>query len=334
MREMTGPLMGIFAVIGMISVTGCARPENVDGTIPTRESESSMPTKETKKTDTSSSSIVEHPETAEPSSTLPRVTSSPMKKNRPTLDERFLFQPSDASRGDYQPENLQFEDVYFRADDGTRLHGWYCACENPRAHVLFAHGNAGNVSFWSDRMRELQQDHQVSVLIFDYRGYGKSEGRPTVVGVLQDARAAARLLAKKAGIEESELVVMGQSLGGAVAVHLAAEIAPQGLILESTFSSFRDVADHHAKWASWLVPKQKLNSVEQIGKYQGPLLQCHGDRDQVVPFALGQRLFDAANKPKIFVEMKGRDHNTPLPRSYRWKLDDFFQEIVAKQSAE
>ena len=259
------------------------------------------------------------------------VKSSPKKpRTRRTLDELILFQPSDASWGNYQPEFLRFEDVVFEADDGVKLHAWYCPCENPRAHVLFAHGNAGNVSFWAERMRELQQDYRVSVMIFEYRGYGKSEGKPTVAGVLKDARAAAKVLVKKAGIEESDLVVMGQSLGGAVAVHLAAEIQPKALILESTFSSFRDVADFHAKWASWLVPKSKLNSLEQIARYQGPLLQFHGDADEVVPFEFGEKLHLAANEPKTFFRMPGGGHNTPLPRDYRWKLDDFFDEL-AKQ---
>ena len=227
---------------------------------------------------------------------------------------------------------MRFEDVFFQAEDGTRLHGWYCPCEDPRACVLFAHGNAGNLSFWAGRMRELQKDFGVTVLIFDYRGYGQSQGRPTVAGVLQDARAAAKALSKKAGVSESDLVVMGQSLGGAVAVQLAAEIKPRGLILESTFSSFRDVADHHAKWLSWMVPRSKLNSAERIGDYRGPILQCHGDADRVVPYESGQKLFDAAGEPKAFVTMPGGGHNTPLTREYRWQLDDFFAKL-ARQTA-
>ena len=307
----------------VLALLGCAQPVNPKLAAPVQESATAEAAAGEK-----APSVISSPAPSSEASPLVKI------RSRPTLDERLLFQPAEASRGNYRPEGLEFEDVSFRSADGTALHGWYCPCENPRAHILFAHGNAGNLSFWSQRMRELQQDHCVCVFIFDYRGYGKSAGKPTVPGVLQDARAAARVFAKMAGIKESEIVVMGQSLGGAVAVHLAAEIQPRGLILESTFSSFRDVADHHAKWASWLVPKEKLNSIGQIGEYRGPLLQCHGNADRVVPFALGQKLFHSANEPKTFVTLKGGDHNSPLPRTYRWQLDDFFQELCQNSSPE
>lgn len=265
-----------------------------------------------------------------PKSPAPVKSETRKPRAHRTIDELILFQPSDASRGNYHPEGLVFEDVFFEAEDGVRLHAWYCPCEKPRAHVLFAHGNGGNVSFWGKRMRELQRDYRVSVMIFEYRGYGKSEGKATVPGVLMDARAAAKALANKAGIEETDIVVMGQSLGGAVAVHLAAEIQPKGLIVESSFCSFREVADFHAKWASWMVPKGKLNSLNQIGKYEGPLLQFHGDADDVVPFDLGEKLFLAANEPKTFIREAGGGHETPLPKEYRWKLDDFFDELAKR----
>lgn len=310
-------------IAGSLLVSGCARPGNPQVSAPAKsqsvEQEVEKPI------------VAEQPVSKTPAGDSSSRNSSklPAKKprRRPTLDERVLFQPSDASEGNYQPENLHFEDVFFHADDGTRLHAWFCPAENPRAIVLFAHGNGGNVSFWAERMRELQQDHRVSVLIFDYRGYGKSEGKPTVPGVLEDARAAATFLARKVGVKESDLVLMGQSMGGAVAVQLAAEIQPRGLVLESTFSSFRDVADHHARWASWLVPREKLNSLASIGPYRGPLLQYHGDADVVVPIQFGEKLFAAANDPKAFYREPGGGHETPLPRDYRWQLDDFFEEV-------
>jgi fermentation-respiration switch protein FrsA (DUF1100 family) len=311
----------LFATCASAWIPGCARPASQQLVAP-------VPTSAAEPDDTV---VVENfPPEAPPAVDLSEASLPIKSRSFQTLDERILFQPSDASRGNYRPRNLRFEDVSIQAADGTELHGWYCPCDNPRAYVLFCHGNSGNVAIWSGRMAELQKDYRVSVFIFDYRGYGKSQGRPTVPGVLMDARAAAKALAKKAGVNETDIVVMGQSLGGAVAAHLAAEIHPRGLILESTFATFREVADHHAKWASWMVPRDRLNSAGQIGKYKGPVLQCHGDKDSVVPFASGQKLFEAANEPKMFITMPGGDHLSPLSRQYRWQLDDFFEQLPRK----
>src|SRR5262249_54873297 len=145
----------------------------------------------------------------------------------------------------------------------VRLHGWYCPCADARAVVLVAHGNAGNLSHRAERMRYFQQELQVTALVFDYRGYGRSEGLPTVEGILRDARAAQSFLAERAEVDESQIVLLGESLGGAVAVDLAAENAARGLVLESTFSSLRDAAEIHYPKLAWLVPANKLDSVSQ-----------------------------------------------------------------------
>jgi fermentation-respiration switch protein FrsA (DUF1100 family) len=195
--------------------------------------------------------------------------------------------------------------------------------------LLYAHGNAGNLSFDAPLLAYIQRELQVSTLIFDYRGYGRSEGSPTVAGVLQDARAARALLADRAGVEETQVVLIGRSLGGAVAVQLAAETSPRGLILESTFSSLADVAAYHYPRLAWLVPAGKLDSVEQIARYHGPLLQSHGDADRTIPYALGLKLFRAANEPKQFVRIPGGDHNSPQPAGYYRQLDEFLGRLPA-----
>src|SRR5690606_26810651 len=123
---------------------------------------------------------------------------------------------------DWTPVGLLYEDAYFQASDGTKLHGWFCPCDNPRAVVLMTHGNAGNVTHRTERLRMLQQDLRVAVMAVDYRGYGRSEGMPSENGVLRDARAARKWLAERAGVKEREIVLLGESLGGGVAVDLAA----------------------------------------------------------------------------------------------------------------
>ena len=163
------------------------------------------------------------------------------------LENSLLYFPAKYPDGDWNPPGLVFEDAWFNAADGTELHGWFVPCENPRAVALFLHGNAGNMTHRDDMLRELHR-LGVAVLAFDYRGYGRSEGSPTEAGILADGRAARKWLAERAGIPESEIVLMGESLGGAVAVQLAAEAPARGLVLENVFCSLPDVAAFHYPW--------------------------------------------------------------------------------------
>src|SRR5690606_22913066 len=132
-------------------------------------------------------------------------------------------------------------------------------------------------------------------------GYGRSVGRPTIAGVIEDATAARAKLRELAGIQDSEMLLMGESLGGAIVVQLAAKSPPRGLILQSTFSSLRDVADVHFPKLSWLVRRDQLNSAAQLAPLRVPLLQSHGTADRTIPLPLGEQLFDAAGGPKQFV---------------------------------
>jgi len=245
----------------------------------------------------------------------------------PRIDELLLFFPSKYPNGDWNPEDLQFQDIFFAAADGTKLHGWYCPVETPRAVVLVAHGNAGHVASRAPWLRYLQTRANVSVFMFDYRGYGRSEGRPSVEGAIQDAMAAREKLCEIAAIKESGMLLMGESLGGAIVIQLANKSPPQGLILQSTFSSLRDVADVHFPRLSWLVPRNKLDSVTQIAAYRGPLLQSHGTADRTIPFSSGAKLFGAANEPKTFVTIENADHNNWMTDDYLKRLDEFIARV-------
>ena len=247
-----------------------------------------------------------------------------------SLDERMLFFPARYPEGDWNPRDVEYEDLFFRADDGTRLHAWYCRCERPRAVVLYAHGNAGNLTHRAEVLRRLTRQLRVTVLIFDYRGYGRSEGTPTVEGVLSDARAAREALAKRAEVEQQEVVLMGRSLGGAIAVQLAAESPARALVLESTFSSLKDVGVEHFGMLAVLVSDQKLNGSAVIARHAGPLLQSHGNADRTIPYALGEKLFQAANEPKRFVTIAGADHNDPQSAEYYKELDAFIAALAER----
>jgi uncharacterized protein len=164
--------------------------------------------------------------------------------------------------------------------------------------------------------------------MFDYRGYGRSEGTPTVEGAIQDASAARAKLCELAAIKDSEMLLMGESLGGAIVIQLAVDSPPRGLILQSTFSSLRDVADVHYPKLSWLVPRNKLDSATQIVRYRGPLLQSHGNMDRTIPFSSGERLFRSANEPKQFVTIEHADHNNWLTDGYLKQLDGFIARVA------
>jgi fermentation-respiration switch protein FrsA (DUF1100 family) len=249
------------------------------------------------------------------------------------LEESMIFFPAKYPAGVWKPSGLPFEDANFQADDGTKLHGWYVPHENPTATILFLHGNAGNIT---DRVYTLERLHEVvgaSVLILDYRGYGRSSGTPSEKGVLADARAARAWLAKKENLPESEIVMMGESLGGGVAVDLAATDGARALVLISTFSSLPDVgAYHYPLFPVQFLMHTRLNSASKIPNYHGPLLQFHGRDDTIVPFRFGKKLFDAANEPKELVISDRHDHNDYVPTSFYERLKTFLEEVSAQKT--
>jgi uncharacterized protein len=249
-----------------------------------------------------------------------------------SLENSLIFIPLNFHEDDWQPQGLGVEDARFEASDGTKLHGWFAPHPHPRAVVLFCHGNAGNITHRADVIRKLRERTGVSVLVFDYRGYGRSEGKPSEAGVLADARAARAWLARRTGLPEPQIVVMGESLGGAVAVDLAAGEGARALVLEGTFTSLPDAAAYHYPWlpVRWLM-RTRLDSVSKIGRYQGPLFQAHAEKDTIIPIELGRRLFDAAiqARPKEFKVLTGQDHNDSRPESYYDALGEFLGQLPA-----
>lgn len=203
---------------------------------------------------------------------------------------------------------LAYEEVSLRSADGVALHGWYLPAPGAQKTLLFFHGNAGNISH---RGESLAIFHRLglNVLIVDYRGYGKSEGSPSEEGLHADAQAAWRFLREEKGVEEKDIVIFGRSLGGAVAARLAAEVKPAALILESSFSSARDVAGEVFPLLSkLLILRFGFNTAERIKAVKSPLLVLHSPDDEIIPYTLGERIYRAANEPKTLLRMQG-DHN-------------------------
>jgi fermentation-respiration switch protein FrsA (DUF1100 family) len=249
------------------------------------------------------------------------------------LEQQLVYQPSGPAKANFETPNLAREDVYFTSADGVKLHGWYCPAKTPRGVVLFAHGNGGNLSSRWERYRLLANRLELTVLAFDYRGYGQSEGKPSEAGVMADARAARAFLATKAHVAESEIILYGQSLGGAVMVELAATDGAKALILESTFTSLADVANFKFP----LTPPGKIlrnefNSLAKIDQYRGPLLIVHGDADRIVPIEQAQRLYAAANEPKSFVKVEKGPHNWKPTLDVILGIDQFLRNLPSSQA--
>ena len=244
------------------------------------------------------------------------------------LESRGIFQPAKYPKGEWNQTDVLVQDAHFAAADGTKLHGWYVPHDQPKGHALLLHGNAGNITLLSQTLRTLNRRHNLAVLALDYRGFGKSEGSPTEAGLYQDARAARAWLAETAQIAETDVILMGVSVGGAVAVELASHDGARGLVLASTFTSLPAAAQHHKPWLPMnLLLSTRMDVLSKIEDYHGPLLIVHGDADEVVPYDHGQALYEAAHEPKKLVTAKGAKHNDPLPEEYRVALDQFVADL-------
>jgi uncharacterized protein len=208
----------------------------------------------------------------------------------------------------------QYEDVWFKASDGVELNGWFfpAGTNSDRAHlaVLVCHGNAGNIGDRLDTCAALLATG-ANVLLFDYRGYGRSGGRPSEEGTYRDAEAAHQWLRQR-GFAGTNIIAFGESLGGGVAAELAARQAVGGLVLQSTFTSIPDIGAELFPWlpVRWLA-KIRYDTHAKLPGLKIPVLVMHSRTDEIVPFHHGERNFAAANEPKLFWELKG-SHNEPL----------------------
>ena len=243
--------------------------------------------------------------------------------------ETFLVYPAPRyPQGDWQP-NWPYEEVEFAAADGTRLHGWLLTQPQPRHWILYCHGNGTHVAYVAQRLQQMRERWRASIFVFDYRGYGRSAGRPDEPGVLADGDAALHWLAARSGQVPPGMVLMGRSLGGAVAVDLAARYGAKGLVLERTFARMTDVAARQVPLlpvAAWM--RNRFPTIDRIQGYRGPLLVSHGSADRLVPMEQGRALFDASPSPnKQFVEMAGAEHNSPNTPEYEETLVSFLERL-------
>lgn len=226
---------------------------------------------------------------------------------------------------------LPYEEVSLLTDDQLTIHGWYIPHPTATKTVLFFHGNGGNISHRGDSVVIFHR-LGLNVLIIDYRGYGRSEGQPDEPGMYRDAAAAWRYLTEQRGLAAKQILIFGRSLGGAVATRLAVQVEPAALILESTFSSARDMAGHLFPLLSpVLLLRYRFDSEQQIQQLKSPLYMGHSPDDEIIPYELGQKLFAAAPPPKRMFEMRG-GHNDGFLQSqpgYELSLKAFIHDMEA-----
>jgi fermentation-respiration switch protein FrsA (DUF1100 family) len=243
------------------------------------------------------------------------------------FEDSFIYFPARYPAGVWEREKSQagegqivarVEDVQLAAADGVRLHGWYCTPQVGRngalepvatnRTLLFLHGNAGNISHRYEIISDFVK-LPVNVLIIDYRGYGKSEGSPSEEGLYADARAAWDYLTTVRNIPATQIVIFGESLGGAVAIDLASKVSACGLVVQSGFTSIADMAAELLPFVPRFILRTKMDSLSKIERVSCPKLFIHSQADEIIPYRLGRRLFDAAHAPKQFYEVKNATHN-------------------------
>lgn len=243
------------------------------------------------------------------------------------FEHHQVFHPSRIMDATGAELGRPFEDVYFKSEDGTRLNGWFFPSGTTARTriVLFCHGNGGNICHRLDMAKALLSTG-VDVFLFDYRGYGRSEGHPSEQGTYEDGAAAYRWLLHK-GFEPRDVLVYGESLGGGVAAELASRFPIGGLILQSTFTCIADIGSDLFPWlpVRWLA-HIKYDTLNKLPRIKCPVLVMHSRGDRLIRFRHGQKNFAAANSPKLFCELSG-EHNDPLTDRTQFIAD--FERFLA-----
>jgi hypothetical protein len=246
-----------------------------------------------------------------------------------TFESRLIFFPNYPGRlsGDWHPRGLPIQEVWLTSTDGTKLHAWWIPSNPAKLTFLAFHGNAGNIA---DRapIYEFLKGTPANVFALEYRGYGHSEGKPSEKGFYKDAEAAYKYLVDTQGIDPKTIVSYGQSLGTAVAAHLAAQYQVGAVVLEAPFSSARRIATQIFPFLPGLplLVHSQFDTQAQLKKINAPILIVHCAQDAVIPFKLGQEVFAASRPPKTFLEINGYCHEEAsviAPDKYRAALQRF-----------
>ena len=246
------------------------------------------------------------------------------------LQSRFVYFPSRSLVADPSDIGLLFDNIKLETADGIQLSGWFVPHDEARGVILFCHGNAGNISH---RLESIQVFHRLGleVFIFDYRGYGESQGRPSEQGTYEDVKVAWQYLTQERNMQPERIILFGRSIGGAIASNIACEHRPGAVMLESTFTSMPNLAAdiYHLPLVRHFT-HFKYNTEEYIQEVDSPILIIHSRDDDIVPFSHGHRLFEISSEPKRFLEITGT-HNEGFITAgeyYESGIDDFLSEFL------
>jgi len=246
------------------------------------------------------------------------------------FQEQFVYRPS--ARIEVTPASvgMYHEEVALVASDGVRLTGWYLPLADARGTVLFCHGNAGNISHL---LAVAEDAHRLGlgILLFDYRGYGQSEGTPSEEGTHRDAEAAWNYLVQEAGLAPDQIAIIGRSLGGPIAARLARDKKPAALFLEETFTSVPELGrELYPIFPVDLLARYEYPTLEYLKQVQCPVLISHSRGDMFIVFAHGQRLYEAASYPKAFTKLRG-GHSSAFSEdaaTYEAGVEAFLTEVL------
>ncbi|MBD3264284.1 MAG: alpha/beta fold hydrolase [Candidatus Omnitrophica bacterium] len=244
------------------------------------------------------------------------------------LENSSIFFPEKDLGASPRDFNLRYEEVVFTTSDGIKIYGWFLPYSGSEDVLLFFHGNGGNISHRLDKIALLLEQH-LNVFIIDYRGYGKSGGKPSEEGIYMDAEAAYNYLLDKKNFNPDDVIVYGESLGSAVAVDLASRRKVKALILEGGFSCGKDMGKIMFPYLpSFMIP-DKFNSLDKIKEIEKPKLFIHSQSDEVVPLEFAKKLFNAASGPKYFCCTEGSHNGFFLESgdSYLSAIKDFLKSI-------
>ena len=229
------------------------------------------------------------------------------------IERRSIYFPMREITANPRSVGLPYEEVYFDTSDNKRLNGWLIAHDKSKSTLILCHGNAGNISH---RLEKISMFHDLglNVFIFDYRGYGKSQGAPSESGLYEDAKAAYDYLTGERRVSKDGIILYGESIGGIVAIDLARNKDVAAMITEGTFTSIKDMSGIAYPFLPYFIFSNRFDAFSKIKHVGCPKLIIHSIDDEIIPFRLGEKLFDAARPPKKFLKIRG-GHNTAFLES-------------------